>query len=148
MKSEQALCRIIADLDGSIAKWVCDGLEYDTDWIGANVTMGIVLDGKLIAGIIFNNIRPNIDVWLTIYATDKRWCNRRVLRCVFNLAFNQMGCRRVSLCVSKDNEVSKRLVEGLGFVYEGLLRQYRDNGDDCYLYGMLKNECKWRNNNE
>ena len=148
MKSEPALCKIIADLDGSIAKWVCDGLEYDTDWVGANVTMGIVLDGKLIAGIIFNNIRPNIDVWLTIYATDKRWCNRRVLRCVFNLAFNQMGCRRVSLCVSKDNEVSKRLVEGLGFVYEGLLRQYRDNGDDCYLYGMLKNECKWRNNNE
>ena len=144
MKSEPALCRIIADLDGSIAKWVCDGLEYDTDWIGANVTMGIVLDGKLIAGIIFNNIRPNIDVWLTIYTINKRWCNRRVLRCIFNLAFNKMGCRRVSLCVSKDNEISKKLVESLGFVYEGLLRQYRDNGDDCYLYGMLKNECKWR----
>ena len=144
MKSEPALCRIIADLDGSIAKWVCDGLEYDTDWVGANVTMGIVLDGKLIAGIIFNDVRHGRDVWLTIHSIDKRWCNRRVLRAIFDLAFNIMDCKRVSLFVSKDNEPSIKLVERLGFVREGLLRQYRDDGNDCFVYGMLKSDCIWR----
>ena len=144
MKSEVASCRIFADRDGSVAKWVCDGLNEDTDWVGQNITMGIELDGELIAGIIFNNIRPNLDVWLTIYSTNRRWCNRRVLRAIFGLAFDEMGSRRVSLCVSKDNEAIKKLVEGLGFVREGLLRQYRDNGNDCIVYGMLKNECKWR----
>ena len=146
MRLEQESCRIFGDTDGSVMKWVCDGLGYDYDWVGGNVTMGISLGGELIAGIIFNNLRPNVDVWLTIYSTNKKWCNRRVLRAIFNLAFNKMGCRRVSLFVSKDNEASINLVEGLGFVREGLLRQYRENGDDCYMYGMLKNECKWRNN--
>ena len=144
MKSEVAFCRIFGDRDGSVAKWVCDGLGENTDWVGHNVTMGVELDGELIAGIIFNNIRPNLDVWLTIYSTNRRWCNRRVLRAIFGLAFDEMGSRRVSLCVSKDNEAIKKLVEGLGFVREGLLRQYRDNGNDCIVYGMLKNECKWR----
>ena len=147
MRSEQEYCRIFGDTDGSVMKWVCDGLEYDTDWVGGNITMGISLGGKLIAGIIFNNLRPNVDVWLTIYSTDKRWCNRRVLGAIFSLAFDEMGCRRVSLFVSKDNEASIKLVEGLGFVREGLLRQYRDNGSDCFVYGMLKNECKWRKDN-
>ena len=148
MKLEVEFCRIFGDRDGSVAKWVCDGLGEDTDWVGHNVTMGVELGGKLIAGIIFNDLRPNIDVWLTIYSTDKRWCNRRVLRGVFGLAFDKMGCRRVNLFVSKDNEASIKLVEGLGFVREGLLRQYRENGSDCYVYGMLKNECKWRNKDE
>ncbi len=144
MSWEPGLCRIVADTDGSIAKWVCDGLKEDTRWIGGNVTMGIVFDGKLIAGIIFNDIRHGRDVWLTIYSTNKRWCTRRVLRAVFDLAFDVMDCKRISLFVSKDNEPSINLVEGLGFVREGLLRQYRDNGDDCFVYGMLKPDCKWR----
>ena len=147
MKLELESCKIFGDTDGSVMRWVCAGLGYDTDWVGGNVTMGISLNGKLIAGIIFNDLRPNVDVWLTIYSTDKRWCNRRVLRTVFNLAFEKMGCRRVSLFVSKDNEASIKLVEGLGFVREGLLRQYRENGSDCYVYGMLKQECKWRKSN-
>lgn len=144
MKSEAESCRIVADLDGSIAKWVCDGLKEDTDWIGSNVTMGVVLGGELIAGIIFNDVRHGRDVWLTIYSTDKRWCNRRVLRAIFDLVFKIMDCKRASLFVSKDNEPSIKLVEGLGFVREGLLRQYRDDGNDCYVYGMLKSDCIWR----
>lgn len=144
MKSAPALCRIVADVDGRIAKWVCTGLGESLDWVGRNVTMGVILDGRLIAGIIFNDVRHGRDVWLTIYSTDKRWCCRRVLRAVFNLAFDVMDCKRVSLFVSKDNEPSIKLVEGLGFVREGLLRQYRDNGQDCYVYGMLKYDCIWR----
>lgn len=144
MKSVPALCRIVADEHEQIAKWVCDCLEIGTDWVGRNVTMGVILDGRLIAGIIFNDVRHGRDVWLTIYSTDKRWCNRRVLRAVFDLVFDVMDCKRVSLFVSKDNEPSIKLVEGLGFVREGLLRQYRDDGNDCYVYGMLKSDCIWR----
>lgn len=139
---------IVPDRDNLIAKWVCRGLKEDFGWVGDNLTIGVMLGGKIIAGIIMNDCRPGRDVWLTIYSTDKRWCCRRVLRCVFDLAFNKMKCRRVSLFVSKDNACSRNLVEKLGFVREGLLRQYRDNGNDCFVYGMLKNECKWRSKDE
>ncbi|MBQ8630554.1 MAG: GNAT family N-acetyltransferase [Alphaproteobacteria bacterium] len=144
MNREAESFRITADTDGSVAKWVCAGLNEDADWVGSCVTMAVYRGSKLIAGIIFNDIRPGRDVWLTIYSTDKRWCSRRILRCIFSLVFDEMACHRASLFVSKGNRPSIKLVEGLGFVREGLLRQYRDNGDDCYVYGMLKNECKWR----
>lgn len=143
-RSEQASYRIVPDMDGSIAKWVCDGLGESTSWIGQNATMGVLLNQKLIAGVIFNDIRPNVDAWLTIYSTDKRWCIKRVLKCVFGLVFNEMKCRRASVLVSKDNSKSLDMCKRLGFKIEGLLRQYRDNGDDCYVMGMLNEECKWR----
>lgn len=142
MKSEAVLCK--PDLDGSIMKWTCQGLKEDINWVGDNVTIGVYLNNELIAGIIINEIRPNVDAYMTIYSINKRWCTRKVLRYVFNFLFDKVGCRRVSLLVSKDNEASNKLVKGLGFVCEGLLRQYRDDGKDCYFYGMLKSECKWR----
>jgi len=146
MKQAQELCDVTVypDDSGYTTKWVCDGLNEDVNWVGANLTLSIKLKGELIGGLIYNDLRPNVDVWWTIYTTDKRWASRHILRYCFDVAFNLMNCRRISLFVSKDNHKSLNLVEKLGFKREGLLRQYRDDGSDCYLYGMLKNECKWR----
>lgn len=144
LKQERVLCK--PDEDGSVIAWVCKGLGDDPKTYGENVTLGIYLRDRLIAGVIFNDIRPNRDVWLSIYTEDKKWCNRRVLRLIFDFVFYKIGAERASALVSKDNESSINLVEKLGFVREGLLRHYRDNGKDCYVYGMLKSECKWRSN--
>lgn len=144
MKSERVLCK--PDTDGSVISWVCNGLGDNPQEYGRNVTLGIYLDKRLISGVIFNDIRPNRDVWLSIYSIDKKWCNRRVLRLIFDFVFNKINAERASAFVSKDNEPSKKMLEKLGFVREGLLRHYRDNGKDCYVYGMLKSECKWRSN--
>ena len=144
MKSARVLCK--PDLDGSVIAWVCKGVGDNPLDYGANVTLGIYLNNSLIAGVIFNDIRPNRDVWLSIYTKDKRWCNRRVLRLIFDFVFGKIKAERASAFVSKDNEPSKKMLEKLGFVREGLLRHYRDNGKDCYVFGMLKSECKWRSN--
>ena len=141
MSSEMVSCK--PDFDGRVAKWVCDGLGENTDWIGAGATLGVYLGEKLIAGIIFNDIRPKCDVWLTIYSCDRRWCVRRVLRCVFNFCFTCLDCRRASAFVSVSNDKSRKLVERLGFRQEGVLRKYRDNGEDAFVFGMLKEECRW-----
>lgn len=141
-KSERVLCK--PDLDGSILNWACQGLGDNPLEYGVNITLGIYLADRLIAGVVFNDIRPNRDVWLSIYSENKKWCNRRVLRLIFDFVFDKIKAERASLFVSKDNEPSLNLVEKLGFVREGLLRHYRNNGKDCYIYGMLKSECKWR----
>ena len=143
MKSEAELYRIMPDYMGVIQKWVCDGLGEDTQWIVDSFTVGIAYKGKIIAGIIMNNYRKDLDVWLTIYSTDKHWCARSVLKYVFKTCFETLKCKRVNILISKDNHKSISLCERLGFVKEGLLRQYRENGHDCYILGMLKKECKW-----
>lgn len=134
----RVLCK--PDTSGQVLKWVCDGLGDTPEDYGANLTIGVWLDDKLVAGIILNDHRPHIDVWMTIYSVNKRWCTKAVIKYVFNIVFDLMDCRRASVFVSKDNHKSLKLALGVGFKVEGLLRQYRDNGDDCYVLGILKQE--------
>lgn len=131
------------DETGEVARWVCAGLGDKIEDYGANLTIGVYLGTMLIAGIIMNDHRKNVDVWLTIYSINKRWCTKAVIKYVFGIVFNLMNCRRCNIFISKDNHESLSMCERLGFKKEGLLRQYRENGADCYVLGMLKQECKW-----
>jgi hypothetical protein len=135
--------RIMPDCGGVIKKWICTGLNTDMDWVGDSFTFGICYKGKMVGGIILNNYRKDLDVWLTIYSVSPRWCCKKVLKYTFLMCFKTLECKRVNVLVSKDNHKSLSLCERLGFVKEGLLRQYREDGKDCYILGMLKKECKW-----
>jgi RimJ/RimL family protein N-acetyltransferase len=143
MKSEAELYRIKPDCGGVIMKWICDGLGEDTDWVGDSYTFGIEYRGQIVGGIIMNNYRKDLDVWLTIYSTSPHWCSKSVLKYIFTTCFETLNCKRVNVFVSKDNQKSLNLCTRLGFKKEGLLRQYRENGQDCFIMGMLKKECKW-----
>lgn len=142
-KQDRGLYKIIPDSGGLLKNWICDGLGETSDWVGENYTIGILYDNKLIGGLIFNNYRVNVDIWLTIYTLNPKWCSRSVLRYIFTTCFETLKCKRVGVLVSKDNSKSLSLCQRLGFKIEGLLRQYRENGTDCYILGMLKEENKW-----
>ena len=101
---------ILPDKNNIIAKWVCKGLGEGTDWLDQYITYGFAQGGKMLGGLIFHSYRPNTEVWWTVYTVDKRWCNRRMLKVMFDIAFNKLKCRRISLLVSKSN------VAGINFV--------------------------------
>ncbi len=134
---------IVQDKDNLLAQWVCAGLGENFDWVGENYTVGFVRSGKLCGALIFHNYRPQCDVWWTIYTQDKRWCTLKVLRYIFYTAFDVLQCRRISLLVSRSNQKCLDLVKRLGFRKEGHLRKFRENGEDAFIFSMLKNECKW-----
>lgn len=137
-------CEIFADLTGEVVSFVCEGLNEKTDWVKENLTLGIKLDGKLIAGVILNDLNPSINVWLTIYSIDKRWCNKRILRAIFDTAFDFLNVRRLSVMIDEKNIKSQKLAKGLGFVKEGVLRAFAANGENRIIFSMLKQECQWR----
>ncbi len=142
MKKPEEYCNII--YDNSLADWICDGLKTDKSWLqGDYYTIGFKLGNKLLGGLIYHNIRPQRDLWMTIYTADKRWCCRRALRIIFGLAFNLWQVERISICVSAKNTSCIKLVEKLGFQREGLSRRYMDDGSDCLFFGMLKSENEW-----
>ena len=132
MSKAAVFCNIIPDRDGAVASWVCAGLGIRRDELGECLALGFVLGKRPIGGLI--------------YTADKRWCTSRVLKVAFGLAFEALGCHRINIIVSKSNVKSLKLVKGLGFVQEGILRKYRGSGEDCYIFGILKSECKWRIN--
>ena len=148
MNKQPASCSIICDHDGIIHHYVCNGLKFDDSWVGNNLTLGFIYKNQLIGGLIYHDLRPECDVWWTIYTTSPKWCTKSILKSIFGLAFKILKVRRISLLVSVDNLSCISLVERLGFKREGCLRQYRDDKKDCYIYGMLKSENKWKEKNE
>ena len=134
---------IFPDMSGDIARWVCRGLNTDVNWLHDNIAFGFAVDERMVGGLIFHDYRPHQDVWWTVYACEKNWCNRRMLKEMFEIAFKRLDCKRINILVSTKNSHCLHFVERLGFKQEGVLRQFAENGDDCYILGMLRNECPW-----
>lgn len=143
MSKAVASYNIILDKNGAIANWVCRGLAMNPEELGDNITLGFVADGQPLGGLVYHGFQDG-SIWWTIYTIDRRWCSRKVLKFIFGLAFDMLNCRRINILVSKDNVCCLKLVKRLGFVREGFLRKYRKSGEDCYILGILKSECKWR----
>ena len=135
--------QVLCDDTGAVLNWVAHGLgDMVREYIPC-LTLGIWQDGTLIGGVLFTDIRPNRDCWLTIYTESPRWATKNVLKHIFNTVFLTIGAKRCSVLVSESNKKSYDLCQRLGFKDEGLLREYRENGENCYVMGMLKQECKW-----
>lgn len=143
MRQAADCSEIVPDRDNLIARWVCNGLHTDTVWLQNYRVYGVMRNAKIIAGLIFHNLRYGQDVWWTIYAEDARWCNRRIVSAFMREAFEVCGCRRINLLVDADNEKCLKFVLRLGFKIEGKLRQFREDGKDCLVLGLLKSENKF-----
>jgi len=134
---------IVHDYNNIITRWVCAGLKENTDWLQNYKTYGVMRHGKIIAGLIFHNLNYGQDVWWTIYSTDSHWCNRRIIKQFMNEAFEHLKCHRINLLINIDNKSCINFVTRLGFQIEGCLRKFRENGQDCYILGLLKSENKY-----
>lgn len=143
MNRGQEFCKIVADDEKhQVLQWIMEGLKLPISEVNELCTMGFLLDKRLIGGVLYEGDFDSTNIWLSIYTIDKRWCSKRTLRAVFDFAFNVLKALRVSILVNTDNYVSERFVTKLGFRKEGELRQFRE-GKDVYVFGMLKNECKF-----
>jgi len=51
-----------------------------------------------------------------------------------------LNCRRITALVSESNKRSQSLVERLGFLHEGNLREYLKEGEVTRIYGMTRED--------
>lgn len=132
-------CNLVLGRDTEVARWTASRLG--TESFGDCSAIGIEKDGELIAGLVYFCYRhPNIE--MAIASTSPYWANRFTLYHIFYYPLVFLNCQRVTVMVDSTNQKSISLVERLGFVREGLLRQARPDCD-VLVYGMLKTECRW-----
>lgn len=127
-----------------IAKFVSKNIKGDERFPLDSPCVGIIRGGKIIAGVVYSLYTGN-SIAMNVAATAPGWLNKAFLRTVFRYPFEQLGVSRVSALVRTDNETSSKFVEHVGFVREGCIRKAESDGTDLYLYGMLKEECRWLN---
>jgi hypothetical protein len=136
---------IIFGRDRDVISWALEeankiGISFDMT--SPTVALGVIHDSKLICAVLYHNYIGN-NIEMSIISTNKRWCTRKNLKTFFAYPFLQLNCLRVTARVAKMNKASRRLVESCGFKYEGNVRKGQANGDDCIVYGMFQNECKY-----
>lgn len=89
--------------------------------------------------------RAEIGYGLELESYKQKGLMTEALKPIIQYGFSHMGLNRIEACASPRNTPSIRLLEGHGFVKEGLLRQhYCKNGiiEDSAIYGLLKSEYK------
>ena len=92
-----------------------------------------VLEGKTVGYLIYWLLPSEIDVHNLAVdpAHRRRGIGKALLQAIMEEA-RQKGCSRVTLEVRKSNEAAQRLYQSLGFVAQGIRKDYySDNGEDA-----------------
>lgn len=99
-------------------------------------TMGVFEAGKLVAGTLYHNWHPEEGIIeLSSGSLTKRWLTKPVVRAMFHLPFDRLGCQMVVLRVSERNTSMVRIARSFGFsdVHIPRLRG-RDEGEFIFTY--------------
>lgn len=130
--------------DKEVGEWVAKRIPLigRREKFGQYSSIGIEDKGKLIAGCVYSNYTSN-DIYMNFAADNKKWANKENLNLFFAYPFYQLKLPRVSAFADKGNRQSRRLIEGVGFKYEGKKRKIIDGRHDAIMYGMLIDECKY-----
>lgn len=103
--------------------------------------IGFVRDNKLVGAALFDNYREEMrDVEFGFAGLpDRSWVCRKALAAIYQYAFGQLKCRRVT-AYTKNPSAIKLLEDHLGFVNEGLMRELYPDGSDAQVFGLLRRD--------
>lgn len=136
----------VSGIDHIVAVWVAEKLGMPVEQFGACSGMGVVYQGKLIAGVVYNNFHRYEKGGViegSIASSVPRWATRKVLKDIFSYPFEQMKVTRFQVVCKKSNKHGRRFVARLGFKMEGVVRCLWNGKSDAVLYSMLPSENRW-----
>ena len=121
-----------------IGQWVADklGTLYFPE---GSVAIGLVKDEKIVAGVIYENWNRRSVV--THIAIEGR-LTRSFLYAIFHHPFVTCGVNKIISAVNDTNTKSVLMVENMGFIAEGRLKDCSPDGD-IILYTMQKSDCRF-----
>lgn len=126
---------------GAIARWVLER-KADADlhnWAG----IASVVDGEIACAVIYNHPAYKSINGHILSDGKKRWATKEFVRMMFWYPFVALGMNRITAPIAESNSDAIKLVEKLGFILEGRMRGYRNNGEAQLIYGILREECKY-----
>lgn len=108
---------------------------------GTDVGIGWLRGGEIVAGVAYANWN-GVNVECHIAGTGKHWLTRQYLWTIFDYPFNQLGAKRITVCVGEGNHASIRFVKHLGFILEARLKGAHHTGD-ILIFCMRRHSCRF-----
>jgi RimJ/RimL family protein N-acetyltransferase len=131
--------KIVLDRE-KVGEWVKARIRHVDTWGEEYRAIGFERHGQLVSGVVYNHFSGN-DIAMNVAGTGL-WASPDALKVYFNYPFIQLKCQRVTAYVASKNRKCLALVERLGFIPEGRLREGLPD-DDLLMLGMLRRECRW-----
>lgn len=105
--------------------------------------IGHVRNDELVGVVVFDTFSENDCILHVVSDGSRRWMSRQFILETLAYPFGQLGFRRITALVSVLNEDSIRFCNHFGWKLEGMLRHAGPQGENMFLFGLLKSECKW-----
>lgn len=141
---------LIDNTPEEVTRWVEMKLGMQLD--RPSTAIGVAIGDMPIAGVVYtryledpHDATPR-SIEMSIASVSPKWCTRRTLYQFFKYPFRDLKVGRVSVTIHRKNKKTRKLVERLGFVYEGKGRRAWPTGGDAVVYSMLPHECRWIDN--
>ena len=137
------MIRLVYGQDELVRKWVSKELGFT---VGDDKSVGVAIadEEELIGGIVWTNYYPMVPmIEINLATTTPKWCNTRILSEMFDYPFNQLKVGRVQATCEKKNKNIRRVLDGVGFTFEGVARKAFPGRKDAFIYSLLKHECRY-----
>lgn len=97
-----------------------------------------------VGGFLFSNFTGrNGSIWAHVAGLKPGWLSKELLRCGFDYAFIDCGCRSVFTRIAMDNKKSLDFCEKLGFTPELELPDVYPDGTGQRIFRMYAHHCRW-----
>lgn len=143
LNREAELSELVYDGRLQTARLLAQKLGLPADEFVDGFVFNIVRDGVCLGAVAYSDYRENDSAWISIWTLDKKWCSAKILKQIFGVAFDALKCRRINALICCDNLSSISLAKRCGFVEEGKMHAYYQNGKDAFVLGMLRGDCKF-----
>lgn len=137
------MAELVYRTDATAAKQIAQKLQLDEKEFFDGFVFEIRCDNLCFGMVAYSDYREEDSAWISIWTCNKKWCTAKVLRQIFGVAFDALKCRRINALICVDNNASISLAERCGFVKEGKMRAYYPDGKDAFVFGMMREDCKF-----
>jgi len=120
-----------------VARWVCKELHacYEEGAQG----IGLMRDGKLIAGVCYENWNSRS---IVTHIVIMGRITRDYLFAIFHYPFEYLGVDKIICPIAESNDESMRFVANLGFEREATIADAHPSGA-IYIYSMKREKCRF-----
>ena len=132
--------RIVFDEKERVAEFVRRHGIWDA--VSNYEAIGLEEDGKLIAGVVYDDYEENARCSSHCVGIGKRWLTKEFLWVMFDYPFNQLNVNVMINTVSSANKDSIKFTEHLGFQEVARIESGASDGD-LIIYAFYKRNCKW-----
>lgn len=128
------------DLNKHVGDFVSSRIWGRPDVLRNYCSMAVLHDGALVAGTVFHNWHPESGVIeLTSASINRRWLTRDVIRCLFRMAFDEIGAQLAVMRVSEHNAVMIAIARRFGFS-EVLVQRARGRNEAEWIFSLGDDE--------